>query len=119
HEGKTMTFEIRSTRALGPVTLEALDHHRRAYASVTHAVGTAWIPFTVPSARPGKQGKNEEKSEDDPIDGLRVRAGGALLELHRPHQPLREEGPAPVSGTFGGTPPETKPWEAPPDPPQP
>jgi len=38
---------LRSTRALGPVTIELLDHHRRPFAKATRSVGTraVKVPF--------------------------------------------------------------------------
>jgi hypothetical protein len=46
---QSLTFEVWSTRALGPVTLELLDHHRRVLASVTHDVSKAKTKFQFAS----------------------------------------------------------------------
>ena len=39
---------VKSTKALGPVTLEMLDHHRAPVAKMTLAVGTRGTKFTFP-----------------------------------------------------------------------
>jgi hypothetical protein len=88
---KTLTFDLRSTRPIGPVTLEALDHHRRVYASKTATVGTKWAHFTVPYATAAGQ-----------VDGLRIRAGGAILELPRPHALWTDDKPLDIHVTYGG-----------------
>lgn len=40
-----LDFSVRSSRALGPVTLTAMDHHRRPLKSVTQSVGTKPVLF--------------------------------------------------------------------------
>jgi Protein of unknown function (DUF3160) len=69
--GKTdrVTLTARSTRALGPVTIELLDHHRRPFASVTHPVGTAPVAFTFPVRGLPKDASTER------WQGLHVRVG--------------------------------------------
>lgn len=64
-----VTLEVFSTRALGPVTIELLDHHRRPLFQVTHPVGTAKTRFYFP-ALPIKKG-----SEDIGYEGVHVRVG--------------------------------------------
>ena len=48
-----ITFTARSTRTLGPVTLELLDHHRVPIATVTHPLDGAGksVVFTFPSTK--------------------------------------------------------------------
>ena len=46
-----VTFELRSTRELGPVTVELLDHHRRAIATATRRVGAAPTRVTLGPVR--------------------------------------------------------------------
>ena len=100
------TFDVKSTRTLGPVTIEALDHHRRPYASQTLAVGTKVTTFRVPKAPPKK--KKAKGDEDDSSDwtealaAIRIRTGGVVLERDLPHQPLMEGGPVPLEAAFGG-----------------
>jgi hypothetical protein len=100
---KTLTFELRSTRALGPVTVEALDHHRSTYASSSSSVGKEWVRFTVPYTIPAPGPKPAVgDSGAEQIDGLRIRAGGAILELARPHADSTDEKPIEVHVTYGG-----------------
>jgi uncharacterized protein DUF3160 len=90
----TISFEIRSNRPVGNVTLQAIDHHRVAYASVTRAVGTAWTKITF----------KYQARTDGAIDGLRVRAAGTQVDLPRPHQPWTEEKPTTIDEVVGGMP---------------
>ena len=85
---------MRSTRLIGDVTLEAVDHHRVADASSTHAVGKGWTKFTFKYiVRP-----------NETIDGLRLRARGVEVELPRPHHVWTEESPDEVDVFFGSMP---------------
>ncbi|MBS2017243.1 MAG: DUF3160 domain-containing protein [Deltaproteobacteria bacterium] len=95
------SFEVKSTRALGAVTIEALDHHRRVYASQTLAVGTKATRFRLPSTAPKKKGAPDDAAPDG-MEAIRVRAAGAILEIDLPHQPLMEGGPVPLEVGFGG-----------------
>lgn len=99
------TFEVKSTRALGPVTIEALDHHRRRYASQTLAVGAKVTAFRLPISASKPKKKGQEDDEADVVDrmgAIRIRVGTTILELDLPHQPLMEGGPVPLQATFGG-----------------
>lgn len=53
-----VTLEVWSTRPLGPVTLELLDHHRRPLGRVTHPVGTAKTKFFFPKRAIVKGGEH-------------------------------------------------------------
>ena len=107
---KSLTFELRSTRAIGNVTVEALDHHRVVYASKSASVGTSWTRFTVPYTVPSRAAKAIEPenridggdSGADQIDGLRIHAGGAVLELARPHAQWTDDKPLQIHMTYGG-----------------
>jgi len=100
------TFDVKSTRTLGPVTIDALDHHRRPFASQTLTVGTKVTTFRIPTAPPKK--KKAKAEEDDPnewtkaLAAIRIRTGGVVLERDLPHQPLMEGGPVPLEAAFGG-----------------
>lgn len=94
------TFEVKSSRALGQVTIEALDHHRRVYASQTLAVGTKTTTFRLPSSVPKRKGQSDDENVDG-MEAIRIRAGGAILEVDLPHQPLMEGGPVPLEAVFG------------------
>ncbi|MBX3205000.1 MAG: DUF3160 domain-containing protein [Labilithrix sp.] len=63
------TFAVRSTRTLGPVTLELLGHHREVIGRATVQVGTGYTKVTVPQ-------KTDEYGER-----LRVRAGEFSHEI--------------------------------------
>lgn len=100
------TFDLKSTRALGQVTIEALDHHRRTYASQTLTVGTKTTTFRIPVAPPKKKKKKADDEDrvdwTEALEAIRIRAGGAVLERDLPHQPLMEGGPVPLVANFGG-----------------
>jgi hypothetical protein len=46
-----LDVRIRSTRALGPMTVDLLDHNRKKVASLTRSVGVAETTFAFPSRR--------------------------------------------------------------------
>ncbi|MEP7119361.1 MAG: DUF3160 domain-containing protein [Byssovorax sp.] len=50
-DGRSFAIDvrIRSTRALGPVTVDLLDHNRKKVASLTRSVGVAEATFPFPS----------------------------------------------------------------------
>jgi hypothetical protein len=98
---KTITFEVRSTRSIGEVTVEALDHHRVVYAAQQSPVGTAWTRFTLPYISKKPKKANDEGGADQ-IDGIRIKAGGAVMDLARPHQAWTEEKPTEIHNAFGG-----------------
>jgi hypothetical protein len=62
-------YALRSNRALGPVTLEMLDHHRTKVGSKTAFVGPGWTKFDIPT-------KNDEFAEV-----VRVRFGDFSREI--------------------------------------
>jgi hypothetical protein len=66
----TITMRVTSTRALGKVTIDLLDHHRKSMQSVTHDVGTAPVVFAFPGARLKK-----DESNGDGIEGFHVKVG--------------------------------------------
>jgi len=66
----TITMRVTSTRALGKVTIDLLDHHRRPMQSVTHDVGTSAVVFSFPGARLKK-----DESNGDGIEGFHVKVG--------------------------------------------
>ena len=63
----TVTMRVTSTRALGRVTIDLLDHHRKPMVSVTQNVGTTPVVFAFPAARL----KKDENA--DPIEGFHVK----------------------------------------------
>jgi hypothetical protein len=65
----TITMRVTSTRAIGKVTIDLLDHHRRPMQSVTQNVGAAPVVFAFPGARL----KKDETA--DPIEGFHVKVG--------------------------------------------
>jgi hypothetical protein len=100
---KTLDVFVRSTRAVGPVTVEALDHHRKPYAAVTHSVGAAFTRFSFSFTRLRARGEKEDAPLE--IDGVRARVGDARIELLRPHGGWKEEeAGAPIDVVFGGMP---------------
>ena len=46
-----LDVHIRSSRALGPMTVDLLDHNRKSVASLSKNVGTAEVTFVFPSRR--------------------------------------------------------------------
>jgi hypothetical protein len=66
----SITMRVTSTRALGKVTIDLLDHHRRPMQSVTQTVGTAPVVFAFPGARLKK-----DQTNDDGIEGFHVKVG--------------------------------------------
>jgi len=65
----SITITATSTKLLGKVTLEVLDHHRRALGTQTLVVGTEPVEFRFP-------GKPLPKSAAlEPVQGLHVRVG--------------------------------------------
>lgn len=64
-----VTLAVFSTRALGPVTIELLDHHRLPLGRVTHPVGVTKTKFYFP-ARPIPKG-----SEHFGYEGVHVHVG--------------------------------------------
>jgi hypothetical protein len=67
----TITMRVTSTRALGKVTIDLLDHHRKPMQSVTHdVVGTAPVVFAFPGARLKK-----DESNGDGVEGFHVKVG--------------------------------------------
>jgi hypothetical protein len=80
-------FALYSSRALGPVTLTALDHHRRPLRSVTLPVATKPVLF-----RFGPQGKR-------PIEAVKVRVG-AFTHVAVAHENAIEM--SPIDFTLGG-----------------
>ena len=62
-EQQGMDFVLRSSKSLGPVTLTALDHHRRSMKSLTQHVGQSPARFHF------------ALSPKRPIEALRVRVG--------------------------------------------
>jgi hypothetical protein len=65
----TISVRAWSTRALGKVTIEVLDHHRHAVQSVTLDVGKAPVVFTFP----GKALPKDVYGET--LEGLHVKVG--------------------------------------------
>src|SRR5262249_6057828 len=97
----SLTFEIRSTKAIGPVTVEALDHRRVAFTEVTNPVGASFTRFTLPFTKPRRKGAPKDEAPDE-IDGIRVRVGDTRIELLRPHGGWKEEeAGAAVEEVFG------------------
>lgn len=80
-------FAVYSSRALGPVTLTALDHHRRPLRSITLPVGPKAVLF-----RFGPQGKR-------PIEAIKVRVG-AFTHVAVAHENAIEL--SPIDFTLGG-----------------
>lgn len=80
-------FAVYSNRALGPVTLTALDHHRRPLRSITLPVGNKAVLF-----RFGPQGKR-------PIEAIKVRVG-AFTHVAVAHENAIEM--SPIDFTLGG-----------------
>ena len=68
-------FALKSTRELGEVTLELLDHHSAVFARVTGRVGPSLTRVRFPAKKVGK-------GKEPAIKGLRVRVGDAWWELH-------------------------------------
>ncbi len=72
-----VTVRVRSTRALGPVTIELMDHNRRTTASLTRAVGSDATVFAFPPraqrVKPGTQATE--------MIGVRVGDFARLLEV--------------------------------------
>jgi len=66
----TITMRVTSTRTLGKVTIDLLDHHRRPMQSITHDVGTAPVVFAFTGARLKKDDTN-----GDGIEGFHVKVG--------------------------------------------
>jgi hypothetical protein len=67
----TITMRVTSTRALGKVTIDLLDHHRKPMQTVTQTVGgTSPAVFAFPGARLKK-----DETNDDGIEGFRVKVG--------------------------------------------
>jgi hypothetical protein len=62
-----LELEVTSDRALGAVTLDLLDHHRRVVASVTHAAGPGPTRFRFDDPRAAE------------AEGVRLRAGAYVL----------------------------------------
>ncbi len=58
------SLTVTAPRALGPVTVEALDHHRRPLAAVTHHVGAGDTTFELPGV-----------TDERPMTMVHVRAG--------------------------------------------
>jgi hypothetical protein len=102
---KTDAITIRawSTRAIGPVTIELLDHHRRPVARITSPVGVGPTTFSFPARR--RPGPDETKLR---FQGVHVRVGDfdawetGPFELERGAPPLLEVGEFSVA--FGGLP---------------
>jgi hypothetical protein len=67
----SITIEATSTRALGKVTVELLDHHRRSLGAQTLVVGTSPVEFKFP----GRPLKGSPKGTPEPVQGLHVRVG--------------------------------------------
>lgn len=65
----TISVRAWSTRALGKVTIEILDHHRHAVQSITHDVGKAPVVFVFP----GKALPKDAYAEA--LEGIRVKVG--------------------------------------------
>lgn len=84
-------FAVQSTRDLGEVTFELLDHHSVPFATVTVKVGPALARFRFPA-------KKVKKGQEPRIEGLRVRYGEAWWEL----QFGDVEDPTYTSATYGG-----------------
>jgi len=66
----TITMRVTSTKALGKVTIDLLDHHRRPMQTVTHDVSTSTVVFAFPGARLKK-----DETNGDGIEGFRVKVG--------------------------------------------
>lgn len=83
--GWSWVFEAHSTRALGPVTLEVLDHHGVALARAsTHAVGTKPVRFSFDVPEPIYDDEQPEKEMRRPTV-LHVRAGTFQAWERFPH----------------------------------
>lgn len=92
-EGSTNVFTVKSSKALGPVTLTVLDHHRRPRASSTKVVGTKEVTFTFPV-------------NGDGLEGVAVKVGTFERVLTAT---MGAMGPSSISAAFGGmTPPKTE-----------
>lgn len=68
-EEGTREVAIRSTRDIGPVTIELLDHHRVPSAKATVAVGPAWKKVVI------------KTSKDEWLSVVRLRSGEETREL--------------------------------------
>lgn len=92
-DGSTNVFTLRSNKALGPVTLTVLDHHRRPKGSLTKTVGTKEVTFTFPGTGEG-------------LEGVAVKVGTFQRVLTAT---MGAMGPGSISAAFGGmTPPKTE-----------
>lgn len=69
HRTQELTLTVFSTRALGPVTIELLDHHRQPLGRLTKSVGVAPTRFHFP-ARPVPKG-----SEYFGYEGVHLQVG--------------------------------------------
>jgi hypothetical protein len=92
-EGQTPSpvFAVRSTRALGDVTFELLDHHFVPFATVTTKVGAALTRFRFPP-------KKVKKGQEPRIEGFRIRRQDAWWDLHF----SVVEDPGSATATYGG-----------------
>jgi hypothetical protein len=84
-------FALKSTKDLGEVTLELLDHHFVVFSTVTTKVGAAITKVRFPA-------KKVAKGKEPRIEGLRVRYGDASWEMHFGDV----EDPMSTSATYGG-----------------
>jgi hypothetical protein len=66
----SIAMTVTSTRALGKVTIDLLDHHRRSVQTVTHDVGRGAAVFTFAGARLKK-----DETIGDGIEGFHVKVG--------------------------------------------
>lgn len=88
----TITIRAWSTRPLGKVTIELLDHHRRATASRTFDVGTRPVIFDFPGKALPRDGFA------DPVQGIHVKVGEwqtwntGTLDLELGASPLLQQG---------------------------
>ncbi|NOU28289.1 MAG: DUF3160 domain-containing protein [Polyangiaceae bacterium] len=74
HRSSPGQITLRSTRNLGPVTVELLDHHRKVTASLQKDVGPKTVVFSFAS-RPAKVEQGTHATE-----GIRVRVGEYTYE---------------------------------------
>jgi hypothetical protein len=107
--GKSGAFVVsaKSTRALGPVTVELLDHHRRVLGSITHPVGTRDTAFAFvppPIKRPAKPTDTPEPTLGERVDAVRVRVGAFSHVEARPHQSWADEDVLTMTLALGGMP---------------
>ena len=66
----TKQYIVRSSRGIGPITFEILDHHRVVMGKTTVNVGTAWTRV-----------KLKKPNEDEYVSVVRLRAGEATYEV--------------------------------------